>query len=244
MNTAKTDKRLSLMRLVLRKLRTAKIRFDAWHRNPARLILKSIRGIRSPVFVQIGSNDGNSNDPIFQMLHSNPAWSALLVEPIPELFERLKENYGNRPNTTFVNVAIANGTASELLFYYLKAAAKTELPELPPWYDQVGSFNRDHVLKHFGPEVEPFVVSSTFPTLSLSRLLESNGISTLDVLHIDAEGYDWEILSQLDLEKYKPRVILFEHAHLLQSVLTEAKRKLAPTYRVYDLGNDLFCRRR
>jgi FkbM family methyltransferase len=228
----------------MRKLRTAKIRFDAWKRNPSRLILKSIRGVKEPVFVQIGSNDGKSNDPIFQILTSNPACSAFLVEPIPTLFQRLKTNYAGRPNTTFINAAIANGTLNELPFYHLAAGTKTALPYLPSWFDQVGSFQREHILKHFGPEVEPFIASSIFPTLSLKCLLESNQITKLDVLHIDAEGYDWIILSQLDLQKHMPVVILFEHSHLSEKDLEEAKRMLSPVYRFYDLGDDYFCRRR
>ncbi|MBK7697246.1 MAG: FkbM family methyltransferase [Saprospiraceae bacterium] len=40
---------------------------------------------------------------------------------------------------------------------------------------------------------------------------------SIDLLHIDTEGYDWEILKQLRLAKYFPRPIIFEHKHLSPS---------------------------
>lgn len=244
MKNESTSRPLNLFGMMLRKLKTARIRFDAWYRDPSRLILKAIRGLKSPVFVQIGANDGRSNDPFFQILCSNPSWSALLVEPIPAIFERLKINYAGRPNTKFVNAAITGELPAEKAFYYLSDAAKLALPELPPYYDQLGSFSRDHIVKHFGQQIEPFIVNTVFPTFSLPYLLETNHVEKLDVLHIDAEGYDWDILNQLDLQRYSPLVILFEHAHLSMEVLDEAKRKLNKVYRLYDLGNDFFCRKR
>jgi FkbM family methyltransferase len=241
----KTERKFpKFVQVVLRKCRTARIRFDAWKRNPSRLILKSVRGVDSPVFVQIGSNDGKSNDPFYPLLSSHPSWRALLVEPIPSLFERLKVNYADRPNTGFVNAAITDGPPGERVFYYLSDAAKVALPDLPPYYDQLGSFDRAHIFKHVGPEVEPFVLSSKFPTLSLPGLLEANEIEKVDVLHIDAEGYDWEILRQLDLQKYSPVAILFEHVHLSKEALEEARNKLGNAYRLYDLGDDFFCRKK
>src|SRR4051812_3099016 len=42
-------------------------------------------------FVQIGSNDGKRNDPIHDLAIGNESWNGLFVEPVPQLFEKLKE---------------------------------------------------------------------------------------------------------------------------------------------------------
>jgi len=234
---------LGIIALLKRKILTASIRYRAWKLNPSRLILNSIKHIHSPVFVQIGSNDGKSNDPLHDLLVANPSSVSLLVEPVPWLFERLKANYANQPNAKFENAAIAEGSPGQKAFYYLSAAAKKALPELPPWFDQIGSFDRTHIFKHLGQEVEPYIISSVFPTLPFESLIQKHGIKRIDVLHIDAEGYDWEILSQVDLVLHPPMVILFEHVHLAPEIKERALVRLRGNYRILDLGCDYFCRR-
>ena len=46
--------------------------------------------------------------------------------------------------------------------------------------------------------------------MTIEALFQKNDIKELSLLHIDAEGYDWKILSQLDLECFNPKIILFE----------------------------------
>lgn len=215
-----------IIRVLKRKTLTAKIRYRAWKLNPSRLIHKAIKHLQSPVFVQIGSNDGKSNDPLHALLVANPSWVSLLVEPVPWLFERLKANYANQPNAKFENAAIAGGPPGQKAFYYLSAAAKKALPELPTWFDQIGSFDKTHIFKHLGQEVEPYIINSVYPTLPYKGLIQKHGIERVDVLHIDAEGYDWEILSQVDLELHPPIVILFEHVHLTLEVKELALSRL------------------
>ncbi len=61
-------------------------------------------------------------------------------------------------------------------------------------------------------------------------------------MHIDTEGYDWKILSQLDLNRFSPAIILFEHKHLTKS----RKKKnqfhfLKANYSIFRLDGDLIC---
>jgi hypothetical protein len=48
----------------------------------------------------------------------------------------------------------------------------------------------------------------------LQALLDRNGVKTVDLLNIDTEGFDYNVLSQVDFDRYKPLVILYEHKHL------------------------------
>ena len=43
--------------------------------------------------LQIGSNDGRSGDPIFQLKVKNNLWKVVFIEPIPYLSDKLKETY-------------------------------------------------------------------------------------------------------------------------------------------------------
>jgi len=192
--------------------------------------------------VQIGSNDGATNDPISELINGNTHWRAIFVEPVPYLFESLKRNKGNDKRFTFENVALNDGTAQT--FYSVQSAAKDYIPNLPAWYDQLGSFNRSNITNQLNGVLEPFIVENTIAGITLTSLLEQNQVKSLELLHLDTEGYDWKILSNLDLTKHKPSVILFEHKLLSRRELRDSTRFLKPAYKIFRLGIDTLCVRK
>jgi len=210
---------------------------------PERKLTRILGGRKNVLIVQIGSNDGCTTDPIYSLLQSNKSWKALLVEPVPDVFMRLKQNYPDSNRFTLENVAIDESEGFSQ-FYSIDPAAKNAHPDLPIWFDQISSFDRNHIHKHFGTTLDDFVITLNIPTLSLMKLLERNHIKQIDILHIDTEGHDWIILRQLDLNRFKPEVILFEHKHLTPTVKQEAVDFLDSHYKVTNLGNDYFCHRR
>jgi hypothetical protein len=52
------------------------------------------------------------------------------------------------------------------------------------------------------------------PCLTFGSLCRRNSVERIDLLLIDTEGYDWEILKGVDFEAWRPRVVVYEHAHL------------------------------
>jgi len=211
--------------------------------HPRSLVRQILGGKDRVQVVQIGSNDGHSGDPIRPLLIRHPSWKALLVEPVRYVFEHLCRIYGNNPRFKFENIAIAETTGSRP-FYYVAAAARQHFPYLPGWFDQLGSFDREHIMRHFDSKLASFIVAENVPTVSLATLLERNGIGSIDLLHIDAEGSDWMILRQLDFARYDPKIVWFEHRHLSESDKAEAQAFLQDRYELFDLGNDYFCQRR
>jgi FkbM family methyltransferase len=208
--------------------------------HPARKLGRILRGRKDLYVVQIGSNDGITCDPIHSLLQSNPSWKALLVEPVPYLFERLCKNYSNIANIQFANVGITE-QAGMATFYYVDPAARDHFPELPHLSDQLGSFDRGHIARHLGGALERFIVSTQISTFPLSTLLERNNVTKINLLHIDAEGHDWIVLRQLDLTRFRPDVILFEHRHLSEDDKTKAMAFLKRDYRITNLGVDFLC---
>jgi len=98
-----------------------------------------------------------------------------------------------------------------LLYYVSDEITKTS-EHVPFWYDQLGPFDKTHILSH-GKEFEPFIACEAVHCEPLRDILARNRIRKIDLLHIDTEGYDYEVLKQVDLES-PPRVILYEHKHL------------------------------
>lgn len=110
-----------------------------------------------------------------------------LWSPFRFLFERLRQNYADSPRFRFENGSIGERVGVRA-FYYVDQAAKEHDPELSYWFDQLGSFDRDHIGRHFGSALNRFIVSMDVPRFSLPGLLERNNVDKIDLLHVDAEG--------------------------------------------------------
>jgi FkbM family methyltransferase len=192
--------------------------------------------------VQIGSNDGKTGDPLYPLIRRNKHWKCVFVEPVPYLFERLKSNYGNHERFVFVNAAINDGTDAP--FFYIDQQARSDLPDEPAYIEQLGSFDRSHIIKHHDGILAPYLREVSVTGRTLPQLLADCGVADVDILHIDAEGCDWHILSQLDLSVTRPKLILFEHIHLAESEKAQAKNRLLRHYDVSDCGADYLCVRR
>jgi len=177
-------------------------------------ILESFNKLKSSAvfFVQVGSNDGLNGDPIHAQVKKNK-WCGILVEPMAEIFERLKFNYKevNR-NLIFENIAIAKEEGAVSEFYCINNDDKA----LPEWVDQLSSFDKNTILKHaeYHPEIIERICVKHIRKESFENMIKRNRVQTIDLIHIDTEGYDFEILKQIDIEKYRPGIIIYEHKHL------------------------------
>ena len=206
-------------------------------------ILKAVGSKPAVFFVQVGSNDGLHGDPIHDLIVSRAGWRGIFIEPIGFLFQRLRANYGNAERFIFENVAIGTERESKK-FYYVSEKARAEL-DLPFWHDQLGSFDKDHITRSLGDQIRPYIIEEDVECLPLQDVFDRNHVDAIDLLHIDTEGFDYKVLSQLDLKRYKPSAILFEH-HLLNEEEYAAARKLlrGAGYRLNQYGNDILAIRR
>lgn len=195
--------------------------------DPLKVRLKSLLKRRRDVFfVQVGSNDGVQGDPIHDLIVKRRDWRGILIEPVPFVFRRLRKNYGDSDRIKFENVAIGTRTESRPFFYVAEDAKRLFGDELPFWYDQLGSFDKHHILKHLDGALEPYIVSEPVQCVPLEDVLSRNRVERIDLIHIDTEGFDYEVLRQIDFRRFRPAVILFEHEHLTASDAIEAERLL------------------
>lgn len=160
-------------------------------------------------FVNIGANDGLSGDPLGEFVFRYK-WRGIMVEPVPYVFERLKKVYKNTPGVVLEKKAISTRNGKKD-FWHLK---KTK--ELGSGYDQLGSFDKKLILNNMknwnfsgGQVVKSVVKCST-----LEKLLIKNRVIKVDVFSIDVEGYDYQVIKQINFEKIEPELIFFEYAYL------------------------------
>jgi FkbM family methyltransferase len=174
-------------------------------------------------FIQVGAHDGASADLLSQLIRQYH-WRGILVEPQPEAFTQLITNYQGQPGLIFENAVIdtEDGTVP---FY----TVQEQDPPLPALLHQAASLNRDIVLaalgywkrieKHPGiPEnFESLLVESQLPAVSIETLLSKHHVTKLDLLVVDAMGYDFKIIEMFPFELLKPAMIQFEHSQLSPS---------------------------
>ncbi len=215
----------------------------AFHKDPQypAYWFDQLLGSQASFVVQIGSNDGKTGDPLYKLLQKNKQWEALLVEPVPYVFERLKANYPDQSRFICANTAINDGTT--LPFYWVDPLAKEHLPKLPYWFDQLGGFDKEHILKHFDGQLAPYLRSTAIKGTTLDQLLHEHQVSQINILHIDTEGYDWQVLLQLNLERFQPEFIMYEYNHLTP-VDVEAARSFLEDYELFDIGIDILAIRK
>ena len=193
-------------------------------------------------FIQVGSNDGTNQDPLRRAILTH-RWRGILVEPVPHIFERLRRNYRLRDGLAFENAAIADADGTRN-FYHLRPAEPGA--SLPPWYELLGSFSRDVILSHRGaiPDIDQRVIAAPVPCLTFETLCRRHGVARLDLLHVDAEGYDDVILAQVDLARWRPRLVLYEHCHLAPASAAALRERLrAHGYEMLEENLDTLCLR-
>lgn len=190
-------------------------------------------------FIQIGAHDGRSGDLIHDFVTQN-LWRGVFVEPVPYLFERLVKNYDAYSDRfTFENIAIdsVNGMKK---FYAVKETAGHGVPG---WHTQLGSFDRNNILKHAGsiPDLQNLIYDIEVRTMTMGSLLEKNKISNPEIIAIDTEGHDGVVVQSLLNEGIRPQILIFEHKHLRWwNYLACAKKLKQLGYSVYrDGGNSI-----
>jgi FkbM family methyltransferase len=194
-------------------------------RTCLKLYLQS-RELSDFYFIQIGANDGVSNDPIHD-LAVGLQLPGLIVEPLSTAFPALMANYAGCEHLRFENAAISDQDGEIQLFTIRKDL------DFLQYVNQASSFNRQHTVnllrRHLVREApenvrhtfnklkmrfEDCVESQPVRAITFSTLLKKHGITHYDFLQIDTEGFDYEVLKMAGIATYKPSLIHYEHEHL------------------------------
>lgn len=188
-----------------------------------RVVFEMARAVPDATFVQVGAHDGTQLDPLREAILGS-RWRGIMVEPVPYVFARLAARYHANPRVVLENVAVADVDGTKE-FHFLAEAGEGD--DVWKWYDALGSFKRDVVLRHgdLVDDIEQRLVSIDVPCATFTTLCERNGFERIDLVQIDTEGYDREVIELIDFTRFDPAVVIFEHLHL-DAVSREACRQL------------------
>ena len=198
------------------------------------LIVERLAAKTPDAFVlQVGAHDGSTSDPVFRLIRRYDL-PALLVEPLPDMFEKLTANYADRPRVKLERAVIA-ATDGAVPFYRVRPGAPG-----PPWVQALASLDRDHLLVSHGSVVRAEDVQElSLPALSPRSLLAKHGDPEVSLFQCDTEGFDATLVGLMLDAGLRPAVINYERKHVppadRAALLTRLKGE---GYRFVDVGLD------
>jgi len=190
---------------------------------------KNITGL-----IQVGANDGLRFDNINKFIKKYKTKSVLL-EPIKEYFDRLKENYKDYENIFFENTAISVNNQINYLY-------KVKTDDLDKYDDHIkgiSSYDFNHLIKH-GVK-KKHITKEKIESISITKLFEKYDFN-IDLLFIDAEGYDAEIaIDLLQKSNFRP-IIIMEYVHIkLLSIKILNNLFIEKKYKYFKIRENLIC---
>jgi FkbM family methyltransferase len=170
--------------------------------------------------INIGACDGVTYDETFE-ISQEFKWNGLYVEPIPDVYKDLIKNLDNGENK-FENSAVAETTGTTTMLRINRNAIESQkvhncfigMSSIYPPRNGLGKEGDRETVEKYG---EKIIVN----TITLNDLLTKHNITAFDVLSIDAEGYDYKILKQLDFSRFKPCIIRCEVINLTPEEQTD-----------------------
>jgi FkbM family methyltransferase len=150
------------------------------------------------MFVEIGAFDGVSYSNTWGL--AERGWDGLLVEPVPELATKCRNNHRLHPRVRILEKAVgANpGVISLVLAGELTTANHAQANEYraTAW-------------------ARPLVTDTSVevPMTTLDSLLEENNVPIeFDLLVVDVEGYESAVFKGFDLTRWLPKMLIVELA--------------------------------
>ena len=185
--------------------------------------------------IQIGANDGKRFDVLNKFVKKYLP-RTILVEPIIKNYKDLKLNYKNQQNIFFENSAIS--VDNDINFLYKVDDQKLNL------YDEhikgINSFSKEHLLKH--GVSKSHIKKEDVNSISFKELIKKYSINTLDLLMIDAEGYDGNIVVDFLSKNPLRPLIIFEYLHIKSSVFSKLINLLnQKNFIFYKLEENIVC---
>ncbi len=183
---------------------------------------------RGGVFVDVGCAwPIESNNTYY--LEKHLGWTGIGIDALNDYAAGWKEK---RPNAKFFNFLVTKNSEGSGSFYKSEASG----------ISSVNQKNADGT--YFGGAVQ--IEEIQVPKVALNDLLDREGITKINLLSIDIEGYELEALAGLDLKRFSPDLIVTESMGVQDEVAKHLNKygyRKIQRYVPFDEVNQYFCRK-
>ncbi len=154
------------------------------------MLWRALKHIDKGFYIDVGANDPVV-DSVTKAFYE-AGWNGINIEPVSEWYEKLQQD---RPRD--INLQLAVGwKKGEIDFFEVVGTGLSTID---------GKKADQHAAKR-DFEIKKYKV----PTLELTTICEQHLLTDIHFLKIDVEGSELEVLRSLDLEKFRPWIILIE----------------------------------
>ena len=151
---------------------------------------------------QIGTCKGN--DDVTELVRQCDPELIVLVEPNSFHNEDILKCYEGVGGVHLENIVITNNEFQDKAYFYYHEKDG-------PLYE-VASLDLYHILKH--GYSRGGIKANEIPAMTARQLFDKYNCSDIDILFVDAEGFDDAIVRSIDLSKYNINKIYYENLHL------------------------------
>lgn len=173
----------------------------SYSQNNEEELIRRYFGESTGTFLSLGENDGITLSNVYACVQRG--WSGTCVEPSEKCFAKLSELHKDNPLIECFNVAIADKCA-DMEFHESGEHAKQYYGEN---HSLLSSLKKDETVKW----TEETFTPTTVKAIDFKTLVEKSKYKKWDLISIDCEGFDWEILTQIDLGEVGCKMLIVEN---------------------------------
>ena len=172
------------------------------------------------LLIEVGANDGYCCDRMWNFILKNDP-NSILIEPLPDWFKALQNNYKHLNNIKFENLAISDCAGKRTMTYIPREEIENErvtfrLEHSPNlwkehWAGGLGSFYTDKNMLG-DPNLKEFQTTVDVNVQTIDYILEKYDVASYKniVFQTDCEGHDLVILKTFPFDKIKPNIYFSE----------------------------------
>jgi FkbM family methyltransferase len=172
-----------------------------YSQNNEQQLIQQYFGEAKGTVLDIGANDGKTLSNSLACIERG--WAATLVEPSEKCFGKLTELHNGNSNVECFRVAIADKCA-DLEFHESGEHAKQYYGEN---HSLLSSLKKEETKKWTSEVFTPTVVKA----IDFETLIRESKFKEWSLISIDAEGFDWEILIQINLNAVRCNMLIVEN---------------------------------
>ncbi len=188
---------------------------------------------RNGFFIEVGANDGYAQSNTYY-LEKKLGWRGVLVEAVPELYQRCRKR--RRRSHVFHCALVADAVAQPTVTMHF-----ANLMSVVDGALRTDEAQQEHL--RTGLEIQRLEKTYTIdvPARTLTSILDEIDPPPIDFFSLDVEGYELPVLQGLDLQRYRPKYILVE-----ARFFDEVNAHLQPHYELIEqmTHHDYFYRAR